>query len=91
MPEPDQQRLVYGPYHRLLSDTQAPDTMVKQLLSGEAWGKPARFGADPAAKAYRGPLRPGDEGFEFWAFGPPDSGRPRRILARSLGVSRHRQ
>lgn len=68
----DQQRTVYGPYYRLASETQDADAMVKQLLSGELWGEAARFGIEPAAKAYRGALPAGDEGFEFWAFDAPD-------------------
>jgi hypothetical protein len=64
---------VYGPFHRAASETQDPAAMVEQLLTGELWGKKGRYGLEPAAKAYRGPLPHGIEGFEFWAFAPPDN------------------
>ena len=75
MAAPDQQRTVYGPFYRLRADdVQDIQTIVKQVLSGELWGKPPRFGRDtPQAKGYRGSLPEGNEGFEFWAFQPPDS------------------
>jgi hypothetical protein len=69
----DQQRIVHGPFHRLLSDTQDAAVLAMQLLSGELWGGPGRWGGRPKAKAYRGPLAPGRPGFEFWAFTAPDT------------------
>ena len=73
MADPDQQRTVHGPFHRLLSDTQDATILVKQLLSGELWGAPGRWDGRPKAKAYRGPLPPDAQGFEFWAFAAPDT------------------
>jgi hypothetical protein len=73
MTDPDHQRTVYGPFHRLLSDTQDAAVLVKQLLSGELWGGPGRWGGRPKAKAYRGPLPADREGFEFWSFQAPDT------------------
>ena len=68
----NQERTVYGPFYRLASESQHADAMVKQLLSGELWGEAGRYGLEPAAKAYRGALPVGNEGFEFWAFDAPD-------------------
>lgn len=73
MADADQQRMVYGPFHRLLSDTQNATVLAKQLLSGELWGGPGRWGGRPKVKAYRGPLPLGSQGFEFWAFKAPDT------------------
>jgi hypothetical protein len=46
---------------------------VRQVLSGEIWGKAPRWGRSPAVKAYRGPLKDSESGIEFWAFQEPDS------------------
>lgn len=64
-------REVFGPFHRLRSTTQDAETMVAQLLSGEAWGRPPSWGGAPAVKAYAGALREGQSGFEFWSFQAP--------------------
>jgi len=67
------ERAIYGPFHRLLAeDVQDAATVMKQLLSGEVWGKTARFGLVPAVKAYRGGLPEGMAGIEFWTFEEPD-------------------
>ncbi len=67
------QRTVFGPFHRRLApDVQDAATAVKQVLSGEIWGKRARFGLSPAVKAYVGPLPSGVSGIEFWSFEAPD-------------------
>jgi len=80
-------RLVHGPYHRLWAeDVQDAETIVKQVLSGELWGKPARFSNEPAAKAYRGALPVDEEGFEFWAFERPDNDAGRHAYWRKPGV-----
>ncbi len=72
-PTGNQPETVYGPFHRLEADlTQDAATAVRQLLSGEVWGKCEPFGLLPKVKAYRGPLREGDSGVEFWAFQAPD-------------------
>jgi hypothetical protein len=63
---------LYGPFHRRHSPTQSARTMVKQLLSGEVWGKVPRYGISLAVEAIPGPLPPGQTGFEFWAFEEPD-------------------
>lgn len=68
-----ERRYFYGPFHRLQAeDVQDADTVLKQLLSGEVWGKTAQFGRSPAVKAYRGPLSEGESGIEFWTFQEPD-------------------
>lgn len=65
---------VHGPFYRLLgAENQDAAVMVRQLLSGELWGRRGRYGSEPAAKAYRGPLPADAEGFQFWAFQPPDN------------------
>jgi hypothetical protein len=46
---------------------------VRQLLSGEIWGKTPRWGRGPAVQAYAGALEEGEEGVEFWSFQPPDN------------------
>jgi hypothetical protein len=46
---------------------------MKQLLSGEVWGKTPRWGRVPAVEAFRGPLKEGEKGIEFWSFQPPDN------------------
>lgn len=66
-------RYFYGPFHRLLAEeVQDAPTVLKQLLSGELWGKTAQFGLNPAVKAYRGALPEDAEGIEFWTFEEPD-------------------
>jgi hypothetical protein len=68
-----ERRYFYGPFHRLLADeVQDAATVLKQLLSGEVWGKTAQFGLSPAVKAYRGPLSEEESGIEFWTFQEPD-------------------
>lgn len=47
--------------------------MVKQLLSGEVWGRVPRWGRSPAVQAIPGALPQGKAGVEFWSFGEPDS------------------
>lgn len=66
-------RYLYGPFFRRASTTQTADTTVKQLLSGEIWGKPPRWGISPAVQAFAGPLPDGEEGIEFWSFQAPDN------------------
>jgi hypothetical protein len=84
--EMDQQRVVHGPFHRRWAeDVQDADTIVRQLLSGELWGKAARFSDEASAKAYRGSLPPDEEGFEFWSFQPPDNQHGPRAYWRKLG------
>src|SRR5205814_1762836 len=65
--------LRYGPYHRLESDTQSPETAASQVSSGEVWGKKPRFGFErPKVKAYAGPLPEGVRGIEFYTDVAPD-------------------
>lgn len=79
-------RTVFGPYYRKWAeDKQDAKTIVNQLLTGELWGKAARFSSEPAAKAYRGVLPEGEEGFEFWAFAPPDNAIGTRVYWSKLG------
>lgn len=66
-------RRAYGPFHRRMAPgVQDAATVVKQVLSGEIWGKRARFGLSPAVKAYPGPIPLGVSGIEFWSFEAPD-------------------
>ena len=67
-------RSVYGPFHRLLAPgVQDAHTTVRQVLSGELWGRPPAWGGEPAVKAYAGSLPDGASGVEFWAFQAPDA------------------
>lgn len=73
-----EQRTVYGPFHRREAPAgQDTETLVKQVLSGELWGRAPRFGGAPSVKAYRFALPDGISGFEFWSFAEPDSDGPR--------------
>ena len=81
-----QTRTVYGPFHRLLApNVQDTATVVKQILSGELWGSPARWGNSPAVRAYAGTLPPGESGIEFWSFQAPESPHPYRVYWRTPG------
>jgi hypothetical protein len=79
-------RTVYGPFHRPVAPGgQDAATAVKQLLSGEIWGKPASWGGSAAVKAFPGPLPPGKSGIEFWSFEPPDPPLGPRLYWRTPG------
>lgn len=70
----DQQRTVHGPFHRLAApDVQDAETVGRQTLSGEIWGKAPRWGGPPRVKADRGQLPADADGVEFWAFARPDN------------------
>ncbi len=67
--------ILFGPFHRLDGGggTQTDSTALKQLSSGEIWGRPSRFSGDvPLAQAHRGQLPAGARGIEFLAFAAPD-------------------
>jgi hypothetical protein len=56
-------REVYGPFHRKLApNVQDAATVVKQIASGEIWGRPPSWGGSPAVKAYQGELPQGQSG-----------------------------
>lgn len=79
-------RTVFGPFRRLLApDVQDAETVVKQLLSGELWGRPASWGGSPMVKAHRGALERGERGIEFWSFQAPDTPAGPRIYWRTPG------
>jgi len=81
-----QTRTAFGPFHRLLApNVQDTETVIKQLMSGEIWGRPTRWGDSPAVKAYGGALTPGDSGIEFWSFQAPDTAASRRAYWRTGG------
>jgi hypothetical protein len=81
-----QTRTVFGPFHRLVAPkVQDTETVIKQLLSGEIWGRPARWGHSPTVKAYAGALTPGETGIEFWSFQPPASPHAHRVYWRTSG------
>jgi hypothetical protein len=54
-------------------------------MSGEIWGRPARWGHSPTVKAYVGALTPGETGIEFWSFQAPDTAAGRRAYWRTRG------
>jgi hypothetical protein len=79
-------RPVYGPFHRLLApEVQDAGTIVKQLLTGEVWGKSPSWGGSPQVKAYSRTLPNRASGFEFWAFQAPDTRHGPRGLWYSPG------
>jgi len=79
-------RAAFGPFHRLLApDVQDAATVVKQILTGEVWGRPPSWGGSPAVKAYPGALDPGFSGIEFWSFQAPDSPAGPRAYWRTDG------
>jgi hypothetical protein len=81
-----QTRAAFGPFHRLLApNVQDTATVVKQILSGELWGRPARWGNSPAVRAYAGTLPLGKSGIEFWSFQAPESPHPYRVYWRTRG------
>jgi hypothetical protein len=65
------QRAVFGPFHRLFSDTQTDETLLKQVRSGELWGFPRQHSTLMSARAYTGFLPNDARGVEFWSFQPP--------------------
>jgi hypothetical protein len=80
-------RPVYGPFHRLLAPgVQDSETVVRQILSGEVWGKPPSWGGSPTVKAYPGRLPDDASGIEFWAFQPPEHPYGPRCYWRTPGA-----
>lgn len=55
----------HGPFHRLESRTQTPETATIQVQTGEIWGRVARGGQNPCVKAYRNAMPNGSRGIEF--------------------------
>lgn len=53
-----------GPFNRRETRWQTPAVAVKQVKSGEVWGRTPKFGLEPAVQAYTGKL-PGSRGIEF--------------------------
>ena len=79
-------RSVYGPFHRRLApEVQDAETVVKQLLSGEIWGRPASWGGSAQVKAYPGPLPADTSGIEFWSFQAPNTPYGPRVYWRTAG------
>ncbi|WP_052026796.1 hypothetical protein [Rhodovulum sp. PH10] len=53
-------------FHRLQNPwTQTDQDAVRQVETGEIWGRPARGSDIPSVKAYRGPMPDGRRGIEF--------------------------
>jgi hypothetical protein len=78
-----QTRTIFGPFHRLLApEVQDVATLVRQLRSGEIWGRAPSWGGSPAVKAYKGRLTASAEGIEFWSFQEPDTPEGPRIYWR---------
>jgi hypothetical protein len=61
-------------FHRLESPTQTRSDAVKQVASGEIWGRPARGSDIPSVKAYRNALPAGQRGVEFTTAVLPQKG-----------------
>jgi hypothetical protein len=81
-----QTRTAFGPFHRLLApEVQDTETVLKQLMTGQIWGRPTRWGDSPAVKAYAGALASGDTGIEFWSFQAPDTPAGQRAYWRTNG------
>jgi hypothetical protein len=66
-------------------DVQDAETVVKQLMSGEIWGYPAKWGGIPTVKAFSGKLSATDTGIEFWSFQAPESLYGPRVYWRTHG------
>lgn len=82
-----QSRRLYGPFHRLLAhNVQDATTVLKQVTSGEIWGKRPSYGGSPAVKAYPGRLPTDGLGIEFWSFQPPDAPYGPRAFWRTPGT-----
>lgn len=64
---------------------QDTETVLKQLMTGQIWGRPTRWGDSPAVKAYAGALQAGDTGIEFWSFQAPESPHAHRVYWRTSG------
>lgn len=52
-------------FNRRESPTQTPEIAVKQVASGEIWGRRPMGGMTPTVQAYIGPLQDGRRGIEF--------------------------
>ena len=66
----------FGIFHRLESGSQTVADALQQVASGEIWGKSARFGCEPAVKAYSRNFS-GSRGIEFSTdIEPHDCGSP---------------
>ena len=70
----------YGPFYRLESSTQTPETARLQQEAGEIWGTAPRSSDIPAVQAYDGPLPAGVRGVEFYTDVSPDPGMPPRMV-----------
>jgi len=83
-----------GPFNRRESGTQTKATALKQVKSGEIWGRTPRYGIEPTVQAYAGLLRGNARGIEFKTdTAPHPNGSPfeaRWYLTRTPGVL-HRQ
>jgi hypothetical protein len=61
-------------YFRRESPTQTKEDAIRQVTTGEIWGRPARIGgAFPCVKAYRGSLPKGQRGIDFTTAVAPDA------------------
>jgi hypothetical protein len=64
---------LFGWFYRWHSTTQTREATLKQIGSGEIWGKPSwRSGGVPIVQAHRGRLPAGLHGVEFLALIAPD-------------------
>jgi hypothetical protein len=62
-----------GPYHRLESPTQTSSVAIRQVISGEIWGRAHKQnGAFPCVKAYPNELPPSERGIQFVTATPHD-------------------
>ncbi len=53
-----------GPFNRRETRWQTPEVAIKQVKSGEVWGRTPKFGMEPTVQAYSGVLK-NCRGIEF--------------------------
>ena len=76
MDEEPERPPLFGPFHRLASNTQTNEDAEKIEASGELWGRPPRGSDVPQVQAYSGPLPEGRIGIEFWTWIAPTPNSP---------------
>ncbi|MFF0310148.1 RHS repeat-associated core domain-containing protein [Streptosporangium sp. NPDC004379] len=75
---PENEKLLYGPFHRIMTPNQEPDFLQRVLDSGELWGRSPRYSSFPQVQAYAGPLPASERhkrgSFTFYTEVRPDRG-----------------
>lgn len=81
---------MFGPFNRVESTTQSPEVAIKQVATGEIWGRTPRYGSVPTVEAYGGSLALGKRGIDFTTpIEPHPNGSPIHVkfyLGRTPGV-----